>query len=548
MKKVGWLTGGLGWLGLLSVFGTLAGADPTVAHPGQAIEDAALAPPEQPSTPAPSPNDAAAPDETVQQPATPIPVPTPGLAAPSANETIIIDDPMAQMRSVAELSDVQPSDWGYQALSDLYSRYIISGYPDGKFRGNQPMSRNEFAAAMAQVFDAVVIQLRTAPFNQIVEDYRTLRQLQAAYGDITRDLQQRFDRLTTATAALEQQQFSTTTQLNAQVVAGITDGTNANGTLIDRVRLNLKTSFSGRDLLMTQFEAGNNGRDAIAQAQDRGENLLGTDGVLANGGGLDYVGAEGQPRIRSLYYSFQPAPTVNITVGAKLAPGDFIDNNRFANQSLTNFSSSFFMHNPLIIQNDIDRTSGAGVVVNWQPLPPLTVRGLYVAADANQPDDGLFGDRYQASVEAQYDFNRSITARLQYTHAKVNGTNVSAGGINAEWAINSKFAVFGRLGFGRYKGKNAALDREIDFRPWSWQLGLIARQLIIPGSTAGVAIGQPFVEKELGEATQTNIEAFYRFLLNDNVSFSPALIVVTNPDNQKSDTIWQVVVQMVFSF
>jgi hypothetical protein len=318
--------------------------------------------------------------------------------------------------------------------------------------------------------------------------------------------------------------------------------------LIDRVRLNLKTSFSGRDLLVTQLEAGNDGNDAIGRAQEQGENLLGTNGALANGGGLDYVSADGQPRIRSLYYSFQPAPTVNVTVGARLAPSDFIDRNRFANNSLSNFSSSFFMHNPLIVQNAIDRASGAGVVINWQPLPPLTVRGLYVAADAERPEDGLFGDRHQASAEVQYDFSRSVTARLQYTYAKVNGTTISAGGINAEWAFSPKFAVFGRYGFGSYEGENTVLDRRVDFQPQSWQLGFIVRQLIIPGSTAGVAIGQPFVEKNLGNATQTNFEAFYRFLLNDNVSFSPALIVVTNPDNQKSDTIWQWVVQMVFSF
>lgn len=457
---------------------------------------------------------------------------------------------MAQVRSVNELSDVQPTDWAYGALQSLIERYGLSfGYPDGTFRGNRALSRYEFAAALRQVIEAVELQLRTAPFNQLQEDFATLRRLQAAYSEITADLQGRFNQLNTAIDQLEQRQFSTTTQLSGQVIGSLTDGTDANATLVDRVRLGLRTSFSGQDLLLTELEAGNNGEDAVSQAQNRGRNYLGTEGVLADGGGLDTVGVDGQPRLRSLYYTFQPVKNVSMTVGARLAPGDFIDDNRFANNSFTNFSSSFFMHNPLIVQNQIDRHSGAGAVVAWQPENfPLAVRALYAAADAERPNQGLFGDRNQTSLELEYAPSKNLALRLQYTHANINDTKISAGGVNAEWALSQTLALFGRYGFGHYEGYNSQLDRNLDLNPQTWAVGFIARRLFIPGSTAGVAVGQPFIEDDLGNATQTNIEAFYRFLLNDNVSFSPTLIVVTNPDNDRSNTIWQWVVQMVFSF
>lgn len=40
----------------------------------------------------------------------------------------------AQVTSVSQLSDVQPTDWAFQALQSLVERYgCIAGYPDGTF-------------------------------------------------------------------------------------------------------------------------------------------------------------------------------------------------------------------------------------------------------------------------------------------------------------------------------------------------------------------------------------------------------------------------------
>ena len=47
-------------------------------------------------------------------------------------------DTMAQVNSVSQLSDVQPSDWAFQALQSLVERYgVIAGYPDSTYRGNR---------------------------------------------------------------------------------------------------------------------------------------------------------------------------------------------------------------------------------------------------------------------------------------------------------------------------------------------------------------------------------------------------------------------------
>jgi hypothetical protein len=54
---------------------------------------------------------------------------------------------MAQVTSVSQLSDVQPTNWAYQAISDLVSRYgCVAGFPNQTFQPGEAASRAEMAA------------------------------------------------------------------------------------------------------------------------------------------------------------------------------------------------------------------------------------------------------------------------------------------------------------------------------------------------------------------------------------------------------------------
>lgn len=53
-------------------------------------------------------------------------------------------------------SDLPPDHWAYQAVQSLVQNYgCLAGYPDGTFRGDQPVSRYEFAAGLNACLDAV---------------------------------------------------------------------------------------------------------------------------------------------------------------------------------------------------------------------------------------------------------------------------------------------------------------------------------------------------------------------------------------------------------
>ncbi len=485
-----------------------------------------------------------------------------------------ITDPLMQtLPMVDDLSDLTPDHWAYKYVKNLNDRYnLLTGYPDSTFRGNQPFTRNEFVAVLAKVFE------RAELFKaERQEDLNALKRLTEFYRTALADLRIRMDGLTERGTQLEQQNVSATTKLNTQVIQTLTNGTGAKLTAMSRLRLDLQSSFTGRDRLVTELEFGTNGGDAIANAQTNQGNRLGTIGKLVDGGGLQEVGTASQGRLRKLYYEFPLGEKVNLAVGSALPPSDFVDHNRFANSSGSNFASSFFANNPLIVQNDLDRFGGAGIAVSWQATPQLTLRGLYTAADANRPQPeltvgpcnappgvlcaptplppsfpppkgGLFGDRYQGTIEAEFQPSANITTRLQYTNAKINGTEINALGLNTEWLVSREFAVFGRYGIGNYQGLNTQLLQNLNLQPHSWMVGGTLRNFLITGSKVGLAIGQPFVESDLGNATQTNTEAYFSFLLNDKINLIPSLQIVSNPDNQKGRTIWQWAIRMVIDF
>jgi len=455
--------------------------------------------------------------------------------------------------SVSQLSDVKPTDWAYQALRSLSERYGIKlGYPDGTFRGKKTLNRYEYAAALSQVMDKIEALIASSIDPRYVQDdILTLRRLSKEYGDALAEIKTRLDTISDRTAQMESRQFSTTSKLQGQVVTGLTSG-NGQHTIVARERLTLVTSFTPQDLLVTQLEAGDNGGDAISHIHNKKQNLLGTTGLIANGGGLDYAEVPATLNIRRLHYTFRPSKNLAVTVGAKMLPRDFIDQNRYAKNEAADFSSSFFLNNPLIVQNQIDRVGGAGAAIAWNPgSGKITVRSLYIAADANQPTGdkgGLFGDRRQGSIEVEYLPSTKIALRLQYTNALINNTDINAVGINAQYALNRKASVFGRFGYGSYQGFNTAIAQNLDLHPYSWAIGLGLRNFFIPGTLAGVAVGQPFVA-DLGNATQTNLEAFYNLELNDNISVTPTISVIRNANNDSSNgTTWEGTLRTVFSF
>jgi hypothetical protein len=468
---------------------------------------------------------------------------------------------IGQVTSVSQLSDVQPTDWAFQALQSLVERYgCIAGYPDGTFRGNRAATRYELAAALNACLDQISDRFATK------EDLEAVKALQEEFKAELATLKGRVDGLEARTATLEAQQFSTTTKLQGEVVmAGqygdvlddkarrFPNNIDSRATALARVRLNFNTSFTGSDLLQTQLEVGNGGNDFFS-------NFAGAtpQNNVFDLGAADYSGIPNTVSLRRLAYSFKPAKNLTLTVGPRLFPSDFVDFNSYANNSAQDFSSGSFINNTLIINNTVDTLGGAGGAFDWNVGGgPFSVRGTYVAASptnsiANQFGGGLFGDPYQATAELEYaqsfgaDDKNNFAARLQYTRSSTLDLHQNVVGFNTE-ATFGRFGIFGRVGYSIQPSFQNAGIRGSDFF-LSWMAGVGVKDLFVPGSLLALAGGQPFIVDGNRNPDQTNFEAFYRFPVNDNITITPAVMVITDVGNTNSDTLIQGVIRATFSF
>jgi carbohydrate-selective porin OprB len=256
---------------------------------------------------------------------------------------------------------------------------------------------------------------------------------------------------------------------------------------------------------------------------------------------------------------------------------DHIDTNSFANNEAVDFASTFFINNPLMVLVN-GQTGGAGAAFDWNVgKSAFSIRGLYLAAYGNQPtalngiNRGLFGDTYQATAELEFApknaaGDKPFAIKLQYTNGAVNNTNVNAGGVNVEWKFAKGIAIFGRYGFGTLDNRNIVTSSALpasfttgfgatnapgtatSLSPQTWMAGFAFPDLFKEGALAGIAVGQPFIESKIGNATQTNLELFYNFPVTNNIRITPDVQFIFNPNNTTASTIFVGTLRTVFSF
>lgn len=461
---------------------------------------------------------------------------------------------------VNQLSDVLPTSGSFLTLSSLVEQYgCIVGDRAMQFRGNRPLSRQEFAAAV----EACLSHIRsTQTINELPpERLAAVQRLQEEFAVELAALQGRIGQIETQLASLESQPFSTTSRLTGQAIFAVNGGgfegdriisprgaivarDQPNPTLIYRFSLDVNTSFSGTDLLKLRLLAGSAG------ANDNAAGFLEPN----LGSTLDFAvpGTE-QISLARLYYTFRPTADLSVTAGAPMVAGDFVDKNRFANVGFRDFSTQALVNNFLLLP----RPGGAGAAIDWRPNQgALSFRALYIANSAaeNLPENqqffggggasdirlfpisgggargGLFGDPYLGVVELEYAPTRSIAVRLQYSGGSVLGSNFQAVGANFDWEITPQVGIFGRYGYASYPDTTVG-----NIRPSYWSAGVALQDLFLEGDLAGFGIAQPFILTEVGNATQTNLEAFYNVPISDNVRITPLIQVIANPANQNSN-------------
>lgn len=106
-----------------------------------------------------------------------------------------------QRSSATPFSDVPANHWAYQAIQSLAADGLVEGYPDGKFKGDRPMTRYEMAVVIARVIAKVQEMMPTGYASKA--DLDKLSKLIDAFKDELDALGVRVTNLEDSLAALD---------------------------------------------------------------------------------------------------------------------------------------------------------------------------------------------------------------------------------------------------------------------------------------------------------------------------------------------------------
>ena len=87
---------------------------------------------------------------------------------------------VARRRAEVKFSDVSQSYWARDYIAELAGRGILTGFPDGKFRPNESITRGQFAALVASVFKKTKVR-NMVNFRDVSSTYWAYEGVRDAY-------------------------------------------------------------------------------------------------------------------------------------------------------------------------------------------------------------------------------------------------------------------------------------------------------------------------------------------------------------------------------
>ncbi|KAM3093225.1 iron uptake porin [Phormidesmis sp. 146-35] len=355
-----------------------------------------------------------------------------------------------------------------------------------------------------------------------------------------------------------------------------------NTTFSNRVRLSLNTSFTGKDLLLTRIQARN--------VVPFGRAVTGTNMTRSSFDGND----DNEAEIDKAFYRF---PLGRSTIQVDAVGLEFYDNVPTFNPLLASSGqgsiSRFGRFNPIYRQG----AGGAGATINFKPSEQFTVSAGFSARGANDPTDknGLFNGSNAFLAQVAFQPTRDIGLGFTYVRSYNRDTNNNplAGVIGSDFGdrpfaatpttgnhfgvqgnirLTPGIALAGWVGYTEARAEEnlvlgaGAAARQVaaegdNASLWNWAVALAFPDLGKKGNLAGIIFGMPpkltstdyndplTGNRRLDRGTSFHLEGLYRYQLNDNISITPGLLVIFNPEhNNANDTTYVGTVRTTFTF
>jgi hypothetical protein len=451
---------------------------------------------------------------------------------------------------------IQPKDWQYEALRNVQGKYNCN---DNALNG-QAVSRDSFAAGLNTCLQSVEPILAKNPSSVSAQDLDVLRRLTQEFRAELSNLETRVEKIQQRTALAQSSQFSTTTKLKGEVIVGLNavisgGGTGSNATVSNRARLLLESTFTGKDRLYTRLAASNSPGYGNFQATVGGVNFNVPSGAE---GSQTYFGSTGNAiGLDWLAYQF---PLGNTSVYAAATGGihsDYVDTHSPYFQDFTGGSGAISLlaeESPIY---KIGGGAGVGVTVPLSSPGNTFIDSLnlsYFAGQANSPavSSGVFGGRYSALAQVNFKPSDKFDFALTYVNAFHNNGaiydfgsggavvgsqftgNVIGYGSSNSYGLSAAYKASENLSINGYVAKTSAktFAAGTDVDILTYGIGAALPNVGQPGNLLGFFIGQaPVVTNQATVANSSlHLESFYKYKVNDNISITPGLIYLTNPN------------------
>jgi hypothetical protein len=506
-----------------------------------------------------------------------------------------------QINQATEATEIQRSDWAYQTLAALSAKYNCGNMPTG----TEPLSREQFATSLnncVQSMEQLVARKKPrraikkrrpaapavvappeptpevvpappeptpvappAPVEPAVsqQDLDQIKQLVQSFSTELQAVDGRIQAVDAKVTKLKDQSFSTTTKLVGEAifaVTGLAGGpTSATRSTIfsDRVRLNFRSSFTGKDLLLVRLQSRNSNSFAGAVA------------TSASGTNMTRLGFEGSEEnattIQRLQYQLPLAPTTKVFV--ETVGSEFNDNyytfNPEHQAAGTGAVTRFGRFNPVYRLSG----EGAGIGIDHKFSPNLGFILSYAVPrvggleTVNNPTNGngLFNGSNvlfsQLTLKPSDDVNLGLIYARAYNStgtgvSGATGSNIANNPFNGAPTSANHYSVLGSVNLSKdlilsaWGGLTQA-TRETGGGTadiWNYAATLAVKDFGSKGSTLGFVVGmQPkltgnsAIAARVDRDTSLHIETFYKYKFSDNLYITPGLLLLTNPESNSNN-------------
>jgi hypothetical protein len=555
---------------------------------------------------------------------------------PVANEiaTTVSNEPTAeQVTQATEATEIKPGDWAYQTLQALNTKYSCPDAPTG----NKTLSREEFATSLNGCIQSIeqlvarkprkfLKKRRVTPAPEVVtpppvapevtpppptvettpvappapvepqvsqQDLDQLKQLVQSFSTELQGVDARIKALDGKVAELKDKSFSTTTKLVGEAIFAVTglaggpSSATRNTIFSDRVRLNFRSSFTGKDLLLVRLQSRNSSSFAgsvAGSAAKTNMTRLGFEGSDDNNTTLHrlqyqlpvttttkvFVEAVGS-EFNDNYYTFNPEHQAAGT-GAISRFGRFNPIYRLSNEGAgIGVEHKFSPELGLVLSYAVPRVGNPAIA--GSTTPPVTA-----PETVNNPSTGLFNGSNVIFSQLTVKPSEDVSLGLIYAHSYhsagtgisgANGSNIannpfnSANPANAtapntlaptsanHYSLAASFNLSKELILSAWGGLTQAKQEggggKADI--WNYAMTLAAKDFGSKGSTLGFVVGmQPKVTgtnfttlvggvatPRIDKNTSLHFETFYKYKVSDNLYITPGILMLTNPEHNSAN-------------